>query len=1078
MDTYRILANRFQVSLNDDAPTVDGDDGFDDVSGVQTLRFKDGDLLIETRETGEDIAVNTQTGNDQSQPFVSTSPDPGFFFGDWGVVWRAVSDDGSTTSIRGQFYDSGGAVPVGPTLEFAAVDSATGDLANPSIVIRGFDSNFLTWEALNQDGSGWGVFGRLFDDAGTPQSAPVQINTFTNFDQQSHATSRLFVGDNGGHMLTVWVSQGQDGPAGIYAQRIGGLGELVDRHGFGPGADEFRVDTDTAAINSNPAVATLRLSRVAVAWESEDVGTGVQTIMLRLYDPGLESIDVPFAVDPNSTGNQSNPVVLGPLSDPSSKFLVAWEEQGRDGDGSGIFARQFQVVENEFGIPTGAVALGDTFQVNETTEGDQRVPGIVENTQGGGFVFTWQSPDSGNDSSNTDIYARVFDPDGNAISGELKINAHGDGRQEAPVIGTLNSGKGFYVAWQSDGQDGDGLGIFAQQFDPDGNPVGLTVIRGTDANDVIHMSTSDEIAEGAGGDDTLSGNDGADTLDGGAGLDSVDYGHDNLFGGFAVVVDLGTGTGVDPFGDTDTLIGIERVIGTGVNDTLIGSDGADILRGGDGNDLLEGGAGTDTAEFAGSVGDYTIVGDVSAMTVTGPIYTDTLSGIERLRFDDGTFFPDPLPNAAPVLAVADLVGIAGVAAPAGDLADPSDPDGDQIGVWSFQDQTFGGGRFEISGLGDPVFEDGSLKFKDGDDTLVTVTGGVNADTADGLANELGTITVVADSLSHVTFAPGSAGNADTLAVQVEDELGLTGPWETLTFTTVSATLSNGYLSQVLASGSNRGSEFGASVALSADGQYAVVGAPDADLAGDDNQGAVYLYEWDGAAWTEQTLTLGTPAPGAGLGASVDISDEGTRVLAGAPGDLSAGDAGGAFVFDIAGGGSVTGPALPNEGGGAITGRGLSVALSADGATALVGAAQGSATVYETDPVTFQLNGSVLTSGDGGGGVALSADGTRAAVGSPNDDLPGSIDQGSVYVFDLVGGTWTEDARLVREMGTGLERFGETVAPMPACSRRRRPPTPSPRPAPMSSPLMTTRRLSGCPRWCSATTPMPAAARWN
>ena len=187
---------------------MDGDDGFDSVRGVQTLRFKDGDLLIETRETGEDLAVNTQTGNDQSQLAVSISPDPGFFFGEWGIVWRAVSNDGSTTSIRGRFYDSGSALPVGPTFEIASVDAATGDLANPGILVRSFENNLVTWEALNQDGSGWGVFGGLFNDAGTPLSAPVQINTFTNFDQQSLAVSRLFTGDNGGHMLAVWASEG------------------------------------------------------------------------------------------------------------------------------------------------------------------------------------------------------------------------------------------------------------------------------------------------------------------------------------------------------------------------------------------------------------------------------------------------------------------------------------------------------------------------------------------------------------------------------------------------------------------------------------------------------------------------------------------------------------------------------------------------------------------------------------------------------------------------------------------------------------------------------------------------------
>jgi len=1012
MGDYRIEANLSQssvfVRVRDDAPTVDGNDGSDLLTGVQTLRFENGDLLIETRESGEDLTVNTQTGNDQSQPSVIGDIVSESAFNDWTVVWREVSDDGGTTSIRGRFFDSFRATPDGLPFEIASVGAATGDLASPRVVqkdkgdLQDETTYFATWEALNQDGSGWGVFGRHFDATGSPLSSPIQINTFTNFDQESHATTRLFTTENTGHILTVWASEGQDGPSGIYGQRIGGNGELVDRHGVGPGADEFRIDTDTAANNSNPTVATLNSEFIVVAWESKDVDTGAQTVQLRLYDSsaGLDPIGNPLNADSSGTNTQSSPSI----SALDAGFVVNWEEQGRDGDGSGIFARRFQVVENELGAPTGVASLGDSYQVNETSEGNQQAPAVTENSDGSGFFVTWQSPSVGDDSSNTDIYARAFNPDG--------------------------------------------------------DPVGLTVVSGTDADDTIHARRGDEILEGGGGDDTLSAQDGSDTLDGGSGLDTVDYAYDEQFGATGnIVVDLGNGTGIDGFGDTDTLIGIERVVATGNDDTLIGSDGADVLRGGGGDDTLVGGAGTDAAEYSGSVGDYVIAPDLSS--VSGPDGTDTLIGIERLQFDDGTFFPDPLPNAAPTLAVADLVGIAGVASPAGDLAEPSDPDGDAIGIWSFQDQTFGGGRFEISGLGDPVFEDGSFKFKDGAATLVTVTGGVNTDIADGLANELGTITVVAGSLSHVSFAPGIAGDADTLAVQVEDAFGLASPWETLTFSTVSSSLANGYLSDVLASGSNRGGDFGASVALSADGlvalvgaawtetrltasdggaldrfgssvalsadgQFAVVGAPDADLAGDDDQGAVYLYEWDGAAWAEQAITFGTPAPGAQLGASVGISDDGARVLAGAPGDLSAGDAGGTVVFDIAGGG-VTETTLTNEGGTEITGRGLSVALSADGKTALVGAAKGSATVHETDPVTFELNGTLLTSGDGGGGVALSADGTRALVGSPNDDLPGNIDQGSAYVFDLVGGTWSQDARLVRETGTALERFGATVA---------------------------------------------------
>ena len=46
------------------------------------------------------------------------------------------------------------------------------------------------------------------------------------------------------------------------------------------------------------------------------------------------------------------------------------------------------------------------------------------------------------------------------------------GRQELPSIAVVED-TGFIVTWQSNGQDGDGDGIFAQRYDMDGNPLGV-----------------------------------------------------------------------------------------------------------------------------------------------------------------------------------------------------------------------------------------------------------------------------------------------------------------------------------------------------------------------------------------------------------------------------------------------------------------------------------------------------------------------------------------------------------------------------------------------------------------------------
>ena len=199
--------------------------------------------------------------------------------------------------------------------------------------------------------------------------------------------------------------------------------------------------------------------------------------------------------------------------------------------------------------------------------------------------------------------------------------------------------------------------------------IGIENILGSDQNDVLVGSLTANTLIGGGGADTLSGAAGDDTLIGDAGNDRLigGEGGDILNGGAgldwvvytgsteAISVDLSaaTATGGDAAGDQ--LIGIERVLGSDFNDTIIGdannnmlvgasgndtvigNGGDDRLEGGEGADVIDGGAGTrDTAVYTNSTAIVHI--DLAAGTATGgEAEGDTLIAVERLwgsAFDD------------------------------------------------------------------------------------------------------------------------------------------------------------------------------------------------------------------------------------------------------------------------------------------------------------------------------------------------------------------------------------------------------------------------------------------------------------
>ncbi len=172
----------------------------------------------------------------------------------------------------------------------------------------------------------------------------------------------------------------------------------------------------------------------------------------------ISEVVAEFLVNEETESDQFRPRLLR-LTD--GRYLVVWESTGQDGDGGGIYGRIY--AEDHGGA-------GAEFRLNETTSRGQENPAVAA-LPGGGFVAVWESFRQVEISANDDVFGLIFDADGNPVGGEFLINQETVGNQALPNIASRADGR-FVVAWDSQFQDGDDIGVFARQFQADGTAIG------------------------------------------------------------------------------------------------------------------------------------------------------------------------------------------------------------------------------------------------------------------------------------------------------------------------------------------------------------------------------------------------------------------------------------------------------------------------------------------------------------------------------------------------------------------------------------------------------------------------------
>ena len=238
-------------------------------------------------------------------------------------------------------------------------------------------------------------------------------------------------------------------------------------------------------------------------------------------------------------------------------------------------------------------------------------------------------------------------------------------------------------------------------------------------------------------------------------------------------------------------------------------------------------------------------------------------------------------------------------------------------------------------------------------------------------------------------------------------------------------------------------QFGFSVSISADGNYALVGAPFDDPVGS-SSGTAHVYVRDGTSWDWQAeLRHPDPAENDRFGYSVSISADGNYALVGAPYDdpLGVNRGGTAHVYVRDGTSWDRQAELRHSTPGEQDHFGWSVSISADGSSALVGAPRddkddpvgtdsGSAQVYVRDGTSWgwqaELRHPTPASDYFGWSVSISGDGKYALVGAYRDD-PVATDAGTAQVYFWDGTSWGWQAELRHPDPAQTDQFGYSVS---------------------------------------------------
>ncbi len=404
---------------------------------------------------GDQFQVNSEIDLDQVSPAIAMN-EAGQFAVTWVSDHRALIDpeNDSEKSIFVQWYDASGN-SFGPEQLAHTIVKDFEAQEYPDIAIDAAGNMIVVWQSITQDGSAWGVYGRqLLADKSPVQPAEFQINQKAD-ENQRHAT---VVCSPDGAFTVSWQSDLQDQSATAIVSR------QYNADGT-PETDEMLVNTWEMGPQILPVMAMTPNGDFGIFWSGQGNSRteGIHgRIFVEGYRPPLPHITVVPHEEQLLVSKAAAPEVSPPgvaVVSGTGNFVATWtsfEQEDNDESGFGVYAQTFLAD----GTPSSEAFLVNTAQQLD----DQSQPAVAVDAAGR-FIVVWQSLYA--DGDGLGIYGQRYAADGTPIGPAFAINDFAAGDQSHPAVAMDDAGN-FLVTWQSDGQDGDGLGIYARRYGDDG----------------------------------------------------------------------------------------------------------------------------------------------------------------------------------------------------------------------------------------------------------------------------------------------------------------------------------------------------------------------------------------------------------------------------------------------------------------------------------------------------------------------------------------------------------------------------------------------------------------------------------
>ena len=176
-----------------------------------------------------------------------------------------------------------------------------------------------------------------------------------------------------------------------------------------------------------------------------------------------------FQANTHTSNKQENPAIA---MEAEGNFVVVWNSYLQDGSSNGVFGRRFD---------SNCTPLSEEFQINIETSGNQREPSVAMDAAGN-FVVTWYGPGIVEEDKE-DIFARRFDPNGQPLGSEFRVNSYTNDRQLYPGVAMDNDG-GFVIVWESMNiPEQDNKTICGQLYDSNGAKFGPEFVISEEISD-------------------------------------------------------------------------------------------------------------------------------------------------------------------------------------------------------------------------------------------------------------------------------------------------------------------------------------------------------------------------------------------------------------------------------------------------------------------------------------------------------------------------------------------------------------------------------------------------------------------